>query len=1280
MKSNTNLLRTTVFAILSLFTMQVSAQFSGEGSGTEGDPYRITNALQLSQMANFLNDSNVYFQLENDIDLTEWISENSPRLGWTPIGNKDMPFCGHFDGQNHIVFGFSMNRSSEDTGFWGYIDNATIKRLTIKGTTIIGGKRAGVFAGTSYNSKLSECHAVLYDSLSSNINPSDLSEYAIGGICGIKIKGIFDSCSFRGDISSRVRSGGIVGYTYNNSTSDLSIIRNCCFIGQIRSTASAGGIVGVMDYYIHSYQVSGKTDKGNTYYRTFEEACNCFIYDNIVIGSIFGYSVGGILGRGSNCRLAPPSNYYHSFYNHSIYKNVVNANISGMTYAAGICGRVYYTEIAKNIVISSIIKNENRSQLQRVVNIENGDEYVATIGSSSSNRVSVTTKTFEKEDEIIFDDDIYNGMTVGPTSLRNKDNYIGWGYNFDTDWAIVDGISYPYKPYMSAPPIIDGTLHANATTITGVCGSGGKIYLYYNNHDEPVSTECVNQRFTFSTEPLIDGTTVRIYSDNDITTSYTMESVVGKGGDNSDAVASITLSSSFLTMDLGDTNQLSAIILPSTVTNKNVTWKSNSESIASVTSTGIVTALSPGSTIITCTAADGSGKTATCTVNVKNPAVPVAQIKLNYTSYNLVTGKGGSLAAAVLPINASYKKVKWTSTDENIVKVNSEGVLSAISTGVAQIYCTATDGSGVSDVCRVTVMDTPTTILVSQITLSVNTLNLAYGNNRTLIATVTPADAENKTLSWSSGNINVASVNSDGLVTAIADGTATIYCTATDGSGITATCTVTVGEGTNSEKNTPVEIENISYIFDESGKTAEIAKRTGTSYSGNVSIPSTVTYNGVTYNVTSIGESAFQNCLELTSIDIPNTVVSIGDAAFWGCSNMVSLTIPNSVTYIGNDAFRFTGLTTISIPDNVEVLNNCSFAGCSNLSSVTIGSGLKQYVGTAFIDNSNLTSIIVDPNNAVFDSRNNCNAVIQKSNNELMTGCQSTVIPEDVETIGYYAFRGSSGLTQITIPSNVNNIGHQAFNDCDNLMSVTVQSQTPPTLQDEGSINNRANATLYVPKGSKAAYQAADYWKDFKEIIELDENGKPIVYTTITMSNTNTWGTWIGTKDMELVDGLEAYVVTNVNPNSGKVYVTKQSAIKAGTPMLLHRTGAAYSFVLPSTSDVVIYGVPSYLFQGVMSTTAVSSLIDNESQVYILVNDQFVRTRSGNIPAGKCYLSLPETSLARMNIMIDDEATGVEEVWSEMPKARDYHDLQGRRVVRPTKGLYIVNGKKMVVK
>ncbi len=191
--------------------------------------------------------------------------------------------------------------------------------------------------------------------------------------------------------------------------------------------------------------------------------------------------------------------------------------------------------------------------------------------------------------------------------------------------------------------------------------------------------------------------------------------------------------------------------------------------------------------------------------------------------------------------------------------------------------------------------------------------------------------------------------------------------------------------------------------------------------------------------VTSIGNYAFYGCSGLTSVTIPNSVTSIGNDAFYGCSGLTSVTIPNSVTSIGRSAFSgCSGLTSLTIPNSVTSIGDAAFYGCKALTYLTIPNSVTSIGIEAFYYCEALTSINVDKGNTIYDSREDCNALIETKSNTLICGCKNTTIPNSVTSIGEYAFSGCSGLTSVTIPNSVTSIGESAFEGCSGLTSLTL--------------------------------------------------------------------------------------------------------------------------------------------------------------------------------------------------------------------------------------------------
>lgn len=296
---------------------------------------------------------------------------------------------------------------------------------------------------------------------------------------------------------------------------------------------------------------------------------------------------------------------------------------------------------------------------------------------------------------------------------------------------------------------------------------------------------------------------------------------------------------------------------------------------------------------------------------------------------------------------------------------------------------------------------------------------------------------------------------------------------------------------------------------------------------------------------TSIGQYAFQYCRELEFIFISSGVTSIGNNALFQCRDISSIVvdgdntvydsrnncnsiiktstneliagskntiIPNSVTSIGKEAFSVkNGLSNIDIPDSVTSIGNNAFYGCPSLTTITIGSGVTSIGSDAFAYCDNLTSVTVNSNNATYDSRNNCNAIIETNTNTLLYGCRNTIIPNTVTTIGQGAFEGCSGLTSIDIPnsvtsigeeafayctsltsvtigSGVTSIGEEAFNGCSGLTSITCNAVIPPTISDYDVLYDTNNCPIYVPSQSVEAYKSADVWSDYASRIQAIPN------------------------------------------------------------------------------------------------------------------------------------------------------------------------------------------------
>ncbi|MCL2328902.1 MAG: leucine-rich repeat domain-containing protein [Bacteroidetes bacterium] len=275
-----------------------------------------------------------------------------------------------------------------------------------------------------------------------------------------------------------------------------------------------------------------------------------------------------------------------------------------------------------------------------------------------------------------------------------------------------------------------------------------------------------------------------------------------------------------------------------------------------------------------------------------------------------------------------------------------------------------------------------------------------------------------------------------------------------------------------------VDSKNETYLSDFGvliNKKESILLRCPTKKTGNYVIPN---------NITHIDDFAFSNCSGLTSVIIPEGVKSIGNNAFYGCSGLSEIIIPNSVTSIGDKAFAgCSGLVEITIPEGVTNIGHSAFKDCSKLTSVTVPKSVTSIGSYTFNYCNSLVSIEVNSENANYTSvdgvlfdKNKTTLICYPSNK-----AGDYIIPEGVKRLNSYAFANCNNLVSVTIPSSVTEIELTVFSGCNSLNTIVNLNPQPVYVEREIL---KSGIRLYVPAGSKAAYQNTSYWQ-FCEIIEL---------------------------------------------------------------------------------------------------------------------------------------------------------------------------------------------------
>lgn len=480
--------------------------------------------------------------------------------------------------------------------------------------------------------------------------------------------------------------------------------------------------------------------------------------------------------------------------------------------------------------------------------------------------------------------------------------------------------------------------------------------------------------------------------------------------------------------------------------------------------------------------------------------------------------------------------------------------------------------------------------------------------------------------------------------------------------------------------------------------------------------------------VTSIGKKAFDayGCdSRVTNLSIASTVKTIGEYAFDTCDKLTTLTIPEGCTTIESWAFLYcSGLTSVTLPNTLTYIGDRAFASCWNLEAITIPKNVAFIGKIVFRGCTKLTSIAVDINNKVYDSRNNCNAIIETQTNKLLQGCLTTIIPENIEIIGEGAFYEHDGLI-ITIPRSVNKIEDWAFYGTQGSGSkITFLSKTPP--ETEGDPFELSYASLWVPYGCEEEYNIVPY--NSRPIYELPStcfnlvdgevysrqevcnNAEEVVYTR-TLPNLHWNALYVPFKIPyeTIAEGYEVAYVNAVhsydNDENGtidelsmEVVKIKSGTLKANYPYLIKARNQEAKAMTLSYENVTLYAAEEnavncssvYQIFEIKGSYSRKSAEDLSGSLAISTTGAWQPLATGTyLSPFRLYLTITNrddspvevepAALSRVRIIENGETTGIINLTPTASQNMVIYDLSGRRVKVPQKGqIYIVNGKKAI--
>ena len=440
--------------------------------------------------------------------------------------------------------------------------------------------------------------------------------------------------------------------------------------------------------------------------------------------------------------------------------------------------------------------------------------------------------------------------------------------------------------------------------------------------------------------------------------------------------------------------------------------------------------------------------------------------------------------------------------------------------------------------------------------------------------------------------------------------------------------------------------------------------------------------------LTSIGEDAFEGCSALTSIVIPNSVTSIGDNAFYQCSGLTSIEIPNSVTSIGDGAFNeCRGLTSIKISNSVTSIGFGTFCNCSGLTSIEIPNSVKSIGEAAFFGCRGLTSIEI-PNSVTsidkkafywctsLSSIKIPNSVTSIGDAAFFwcTSLSSIKIPNSVTSIGRDTFYNCTSLSSIKIPNSVTSIGQHAFRYCSGLTDVYCYAETVPSSKYAFDDSNYKNATLHVPACAIDDYKSTEPWSGFGSIVPLEFD--------LTVSDAGVATLYLDySVAIPDVEGLGDVMYVSDVVGRSLVLTKVENNIPAHTGGIVYAQPGTYTL---TSSTTHVDACENSQLSGVTQDT---STTDIDGTVYTLSVGKnqgdigFRKFVGETLAANKAFLVMNESSEVNFyNFGFDDELTGISTTEQDVDvESAVIYDLQGRRVTSPSKGIYIVNGQKIII-
>jgi hypothetical protein len=747
--------------------------FSG-GSGRPGDPWLITTAAQFNEIR---NNPSAHYKLMGDISVGYW----------TPIGNSSpvsSQFTGTLDGNSHTVTISGISKSENYVGLFGYTQGATITNLTLNTAT----SGAGYSGSYSYVGSIVGYAKGRLNLVNCHSNLSIIAKSYLGGLVGYGQDLQVSNSSFTGTISaSGSYIGGIAGAVVrDNSTTNLAHIKQCFVTGKITSTLDyVGGIVGqIVGKVSESYttgNIVGQDKVGGIAARIIHNGSftstveNCYATGDITgNGTTYG-DVGGIVGYA-----VATSSLTHTVKN--CYSTGVVYNTKG-EYTGGIVGKINstssdYSRVEGSVAINPEIRQKSRSTtVGRIV----GTNYM----TGANNYALETSAVYYSIGTILTPLTAQkHGKNATLAQLKTEAFYKGIGWNFDSVWTINEASTFPTLKFQNTATV-EIIQPNNFSSVLISEAAGYTFNVAFSDNSDAVKSWDWSPKQNITVEQVANAAVVKGVAPCSEVTLIVLTEFGAKASYKFEVKEDPTpvLQKAVVALEIGETLRLAGLIGLSeadAVTKADsavLTWYSQNPAIADFNEDGKLVAKGLGLTTVT--ASDGQGNTASMQILVQEkPPILASEVQIEHPGVKdgewTVDIEDGpiQLNTLILPENTTDKRVKWSVDNTELAFINSSGIINFLEPGTLTVYC------------KVNQVETS---IILNIVSRVKQVDVSYGEDQRepitleekeqlqLSAIITPENASNLDTKWFSETDDVATVDSFGLITAVASGITNVY-------------------------------------------------------------------------------------------------------------------------------------------------------------------------------------------------------------------------------------------------------------------------------------------------------------------------------------------------------------------------------------------------------------------------------------------------------------------------------------------------------------------------